>query len=102
MPSSAWKKKNEGANVSTDNDVTPHVPSVLSGCRLLVCCPQPVMDAVCGGQWLVRAVGRLFFLMIRRPPRSTLFPYTTLFRSTEGDWISLHGSTGEIFAGKAN
>src|SRR2546427_9376323 len=24
---------------------------------------------------------RLFFLMIRRPPRSTLFPYTTLFRS---------------------
>src|SRR5438067_12274183 len=26
----------------------------------------------------------LFFLMIRRPPRSTLFPYTTLFRS--GRW----------------
>src|SRR3712207_7032992 len=26
-----------------------------------------------------------FFLMIRRPPRSTLFPYTTLFRS---DWAS--------------
>src|SRR2546425_11527143 len=25
-----------------------------------------------------------FFLMIRRPPRSTLFPYTTLFRSLEG------------------
>src|SRR5258705_16910 len=25
-----------------------------------------------------------FFLMIRRPPRSTLFPYTTLFRSTNG------------------
>src|SRR3712207_8290260 len=24
---------------------------------------------------------RCFFLMIRRPPRSTLFPYTTLFRS---------------------
>src|SRR3712207_8575861 len=24
-----------------------------------------------------------FFLMIRRPPRSTLFPYTTLFRSRE-------------------
>src|SRR3712207_8552992 len=31
------------------------------------------------------AVGReflVFFLMIRRPPRSTLFPYTTLFRSS--------------------
>src|SRR3712207_6974038 len=24
---------------------------------------------------------KVFFLMIRRPPRSTLFPYTTLFRS---------------------
>src|SRR6202030_1380780 len=27
------------------------------------------------------SVSFLFFLMIRRPPRSTLFPYTTLFRS---------------------
>src|SRR3712207_8727364 len=26
-------------------------------------------------------LGFFFFLMIRRPPRSTLFPYTTLFRS---------------------
>src|SRR5574342_819868 len=26
-----------------------------------------------------------FFLMIRRPPRSTLFPYTTLFRSADAD-----------------
>src|SRR3712207_8347678 len=26
-------------------------------------------------------LGLFFFLMIRRPPRSTLFPYTTLFRS---------------------
>src|ERR1041384_8559304 len=36
------------------------------------------------GAWTWRAVRRcsLFvFLMIRRPPRSTLFPYTTLFRS---------------------
>src|SRR3712207_8598880 len=29
-----------------------------------------------------------FFLMIRRPPRSTLFPYTTLFRSS-GDPMQL-------------
>src|SRR2546421_3817455 len=29
------------------------------------------------------AVFVFFFLMIRRPPRSTLFPYTTLFRSQE-------------------
>src|SRR3954463_16830607 len=37
----------------------------------------------------------VFFLMIRRPPRSTLFPYTTLFRSndtatTELYTLSLH------------
>src|SRR2546425_9443837 len=33
-----------------------------------------------------------FFLMIRRPPRSTLFPYTTLFRSPyiEGESLRLH------------
>src|SRR3712207_8733987 len=30
---------------------------------------------------LNRAAYVFFFLMIRRPPRSTLFPYTTLFRS---------------------
>src|SRR3712207_8785031 len=35
------------------------------GCRALVTCEVYVF----------------FFLMIRRPPRSTLFPYTTLFRS---------------------
>src|SRR3970040_50913 len=29
----------------------------------------------------------LFFLMIRRPPRSTLFPYTTLFRSAPWDFL---------------
>src|SRR2546422_7240204 len=36
-----------------------------------------------------------FFLMIRRPPRSTLFPYTTLFRSPvkgPGD----HGQIGDV------
>src|SRR4030043_327854 len=34
-------------------------------------------------------VCRLFFLMIRRPPRSTLFPYTTLFRSILArDWFA--------------
>src|SRR2546430_7573569 len=37
-----------------------------------------------------------FFLMIRRPPRSTLFPYTTLFRSrrsaaTSAAWAPIRG-----------
>src|SRR5260221_10397026 len=31
-----------------------------------------------------------FFLMIRRPPRSTLFPYTTLFRSRQQAQIDKH------------
>src|SRR3712207_7205380 len=33
-----------------------------------------------------------FFLMIRRPPRSTLFPYTTLFRSQRGRRPGLRGA----------
>src|SRR2546422_9038917 len=33
-----------------------------------------------------------FFLMIRRPPRSTLFPYTTLFRSRNGAAIAAHAN----------
>src|SRR5262249_58597509 len=35
-----------------------------------------------------------FFLMLRRPPRSTLFPYTTLFRSFEDDERLLAGRRG--------
>ena len=33
----------------------------------------------------------IFFLMIRRPPRSTLFPYTTLFRSRSDDESTAEG-----------
>src|SRR5947208_13908696 len=46
-----------------------------------------------------------FFLMIRRPPRSTLFPYTTLFRSEVDCWrkmrkfdLSLRSSRSSYFA----
>src|SRR2546430_9473431 len=35
-----------------------------------------------------------FFLMIRRPPRSTLFPYTTLFRSVQGIGARESGNAG--------
>src|SRR5438093_10049243 len=39
--------------------------------------------------------------MIRRPPRSTLFPYTTLFRSRRPRWeplhaLALHGGQGRL------
>src|SRR3712207_199030 len=39
-----------------------------------------------------------FFLMIRRPPRSTLFPYTTLFRSSGPDCQGLDDIDGMIAA----
>src|SRR2546422_5965019 len=40
-----------------------------------------------------------FFLMIRRPPRSTLFPYTTLFRSQ--GLFRLRGGTGRRCGARA-
>src|SRR3712207_8231981 len=39
--------------------------------------------------------------MIRRPPRSTLFPYTTLFRSERGIKLIVRGQTGK-FVGKTH
>src|SRR5256885_7054216 len=51
------------------------------------------------------AVFFFFFLMIRRPPRSTLFPYTTLFRSARHEHAALRrldqvverfGSAGQL------
>src|SRR2546428_8819523 len=39
-----------------------------------------------------------FFLMIRRPPRSTLFPYTTLFRSPLGSTPVRSGRCAGSFA----
>src|SRR3712207_7385940 len=52
-------------------------------------------------------MGTIFFLMIRRPPRSTLFPYTTLFRSRKVrkliqrqqhlDYRALHAQVSQTF-----
>src|SRR5207248_9378445 len=42
------------------------------------CCPASMSTASFA---ITRAADPSFFLLIRRPPRSTLFPYTTLFRS---------------------
>src|SRR6266481_4528694 len=41
-----------------------------------------------------------FFLMIRRPPRSTLFPYTTLFRTRRTDGSAVLGDGGARRAGR--
>src|SRR5262249_60152718 len=51
----------------------PHVrASLLLPPRLCCLCPPPLLHPL---------AFFFFFLMIPRPPRSTLFPYTTLFRS---------------------
>src|SRR3989449_11737669 len=49
-------------------------------------CPVACRCLLARSRWAtdlldLRGVFFFFFLMIRRPPRSTLFPYTTLFRS---------------------
>src|SRR5256885_7444900 len=41
-----------------------------------------------------------FFLMIRRPPRSTLFPYTTLFRSRQAAHHARHGEADHYKLGR--
>src|SRR3712207_7187005 len=59
---------------------------------------------MCCAMW--EGVGRLvylfFFLMIRRPPRSTLFPYTTLFRSLDGRYFTYGTVQNSINFFKAN
>src|ERR1035437_10628884 len=49
---------------------------------------------MCRGVLLSPLFCFVFFLMIRRPPRSTLFPYTTLFRSPQ-----LHRHRAAAWAG---
>src|SRR5205814_2759777 len=55
-----------------------HCRSVVLCCPDITSDPAPLLPSIC------------FFLMIRRPPRSTLFPYTTLFRSAVPQGIDRH------------
>src|SRR3972149_9926203 len=50
-----------------------------------------------GGVIVLGAIQIYYFLMIRRPPRSTLFPYTTLFRS-ESSIAKLYASETAVRA----
>src|SRR2546421_6731630 len=50
---------------------------------------------LCFQPFVTRGVFFFFFLMIRRPPRSTLFPYTTLFRSS---WRLTSGRSANPFS----
>src|SRR6266571_7196079 len=54
---------------------------------------------LCPGHDQAVEIGFLFFLMIRRPPRSTLFPYTTLFRSPEATaTVSGHAAARSVIS----
>src|SRR6266487_472688 len=70
------EKKNNNDHAHT----RPNVPV----CQRVVGPGEERLDPLHLGQAIrahqADAVSSLFFLMIRRPPRSTLFPYTTLFR----------------------
>src|SRR6266566_3693651 len=64
-------------------------PNLLASARIACFCDQlfeqDAADALLSNSCLnAESDLRFFFLMIRRPPRSTLFPYTTLFRSRAG------------------
>src|SRR6516165_1416328 len=60
-------KKSEKKTSMIDPFSTTSFTTILDDPRFVMFCP-----------WIVNL--SFFFLMIRRPPRSTLFPYTTLFR----------------------
>src|ERR1022692_1743582 len=75
------KKKRDRARAASDDLPGPVLVILQRACRVLARTPQPgPAGSVARGRpsWLPPF---FFFLMIRRPPRSTLFPYTTLFRS---------------------
>src|SRR6202521_2172083 len=70
LPMEAWAGSSDLSPV--DTTASTRVAATI-GCVMFVVCL--ILLA-----WLLRV--RVFFLIIRRPPRSTLFPYTTLFRSS--------------------
>src|SRR3982751_3465739 len=78
MPPSAWKKKRISRKASptgAGEELARHIADI----------GRPATSAFKFGQmldaWCKHAATDFFFLMIRRPPRSTLFPSPTLFRS---------------------
>src|SRR6202046_5438233 len=97
MPSSAWTKKNQPlreTHASRSHDVAGQVARKERVCA----CARPqraeTRRAAGGGP---PATGYFFFLMIRRPPRSTLFPSTTLFRSRVQVGVGVGVGVGSLF-----
>src|ERR1035438_1731876 len=76
-----FPRRSISAHPRQTSAVVPLLAAGVIGCplnKLLVACPGYTDLLVF-----------FFFLMIRRPPRSTLFPYTTLFRSVGEGYIQL-------------
>src|SRR5579862_4209249 len=75
------KKNTFPVRAIPDSIATDRVAVILGGAACAACVRAGAAACtarLCAvGAWAVCVV---FFLMIRRPPRSTLFPYTTLFR----------------------
>src|SRR2546430_392351 len=69
------------APTDTDTFTADVASSALAGCTLGGASTDPLTGAVSTSCAVSYIPTVFFFLMIRRPPRSTLFPYTTLFRS---------------------
>src|ERR1039457_1287358 len=104
MPSSAWKTDRKSTRLNSSHLVISYAvfclqkknQQRLTSAHFIPPCTHrygvqlrhryirsqqhPVLDAA--SYRITPALGIFFFLMIRRPPRSTLFPYTTLFRSS--------------------
>src|SRR5471030_2420010 len=69
------KKTEEFRRIIADKDVQAYVHYLLGQEVMASCVQLALLESA------VAPRSSFFFLMIRRPPRSTLFPYTTLFRS---------------------
>src|SRR5579864_5661079 len=106
-----WRSISRGSSATDRSRSEEHTSELQSHvklvCRLLLEKKKPSTTPIlrtvlkrCGEKHSIRSRGFSFFLMIRRPPRSTLFPYTTLFRSNVNReiWKTLHqfGHTRDV------
>src|SRR6266487_3843031 len=92
-----WKKKNKAQTASTSSVKQTRN----SACAPWVCSLSTLFYEPTTGGASSFSNSLFFFLMIRRPPRSTLFPYTTLFRSNPpagnpGIHHHTRGATGRV------
>src|ERR1039458_1969463 len=82
MPSSAWKKTvDESTAEPSPHSSSPAALQNMADTLGVDACVRCALGSTPCGNFAVGVFFCLFFLMIRRPPRSPLFPSTTLFRS---------------------